>query len=700
VTANQQVTVIQLELQVAAKIVNVTDKATGYLLRNSDGSFYRNDSFCVQWNATFQFSDARKDINVSVFSVPLSSLVLQNSSSTTMSSFGPDDPGIRQGMFCYSVALKAPYQAYNLTLSFEATNWLGMSVAHTVIAVPFAVVRYSPSFTYLTYMDYNSKNSTTYARPFITLVRYGGNNPGYSYGGDSDTAPIFNGNDTRERAYVNNFTFATTGWKTTLQLVNASVGQDLLFHNFPVSTSYSYLHNQTEYNNKTYYPMITWKDRVQKYYFMGNITDFEAYASGGMTYFNLTSSAYSWNFAGNTTLLFNTTYLYEPIQYNGYLMFKFYNADGSPDLSANVTITAQNPSPLNAYLIGRVKSTFGNDSSVLKAFEKDLYPSNYTMVLKQLQPNLNGTITYLVNQTNLATIGVSAFPSFNITVSGELSGTSYQFTSQSPFLAGGTTTPCTTAPLPWLTCNELSYGIPNRFSLFLVNGSTLPSLPFDNATAYYLDPLYENLILPLNSTLVANSTPPQVPIEYVNWWAASPVGAIVNPNQPVTLEPGQLTNLYQFIYGQNSTVYVNTGGGGIELSLPPVTHGSTCLLTFAIGPQSGGVTRLWAVDSEGTVLTNMSLSPTTPSITSFSPPGYLGFYTAAVPAVHDGTMMVTLVNAWGAKTTITGIPSIVTVSSSPLLSWNFVILITVILLGIGALSSLLKRREARQEEGS
>ncbi|MGD0318090.1 MAG: hypothetical protein ABSB56_00110 [Nitrososphaerales archaeon] len=697
VTTTQQVTVIQLELQVAARIVNMTDRATGYVLRNPDGSFYRNDSLCVQWNATFQFSDARKDINVSVLSDPLSSLVLLNSSSTTVSTFAPGDPGIRQGMFCYSVALNAPYQPYNLTLSFEAINWLGMSIAHVVIAVPFAVVQYSPSFTCLTYMDYNSRNSTTYARPFVTLVRYGGNNPGYSYSGDDNTAPIIKGNDTRERAYINNFTFATTGWNTTLRLVNASIGQDLVFQNHSVSISYGYLHNQTEYNNKTYYPMITWKDRVQKYYFMGNFTEFEACVPDEMTYYNLTSSAYSRDFAGNTTQLFNTTYLYEPIQYNGYLMFKFYNADGSPDLSANVTITAQNPSPLNVYLIGRVESAFGNDSSVLKAFEKDLYPSNSRMTLKQLQPNLNGTITYLVNQTNLATLAVSTFPSFNITISSELSGASYQFTSQSPFMTGATTTPCTTAPPPWLTCKEFSYDVPDRLSLFLVNGSALPSLPFDNATAYYLDPLYENLILPLNSTLSVNSTASQGPMDYVNWWAASPVGAIINPDLPITQEPGQLTNLYQFIYGQNSTVFVNTEGGGIGL-LPPVSQGNTYQLTFAINPQSGGVTRVWAVDSEGTVLTNMSLYPTTPSITSFSPPGYFGFYTAAIPVVYNGTMTVTLVNAWGAKTTIAGIPVMITVSSQPLLSWNFVILITVILLGIGALASLLGWREARQKE--
>jgi hypothetical protein len=264
-------------------------------------------------------------------------------------------------------------------------------------------------------------------------------------------------------------------------------------------------------------------------------------------------------------------------------------------------------------------------------------------------------------------------------------------------MTGATTTPCTTAPPPWLTCKEFSYDVPDRLSLFLVNGSALPSLPFDNATAYYLDPLYENLILPLNSTLSVNSTASQGPMDYVNWWAASPVGAIINPDLPITQEPGQLTNLYQFIYGQNSTVFVNTEGGGIGL-LPPVSQGNTYQLTFAINPQSGGVTRVWAVDSEGTMLTNMSLYPTTPSITSFSPPGYFGFYTAAIPVVYNGTMTVTLVNAWGAKTTIAGIPVMITVSSQPLLSWNFVILIMVILLGIGALASLLGWREARRKE--
>jgi hypothetical protein len=58
-----------------------------------------------------------------------------------------------------------------------------------------------------TYMEYNSANSSSYERPFVTLIRYDGNNPGYSYGGDANTAPIVAVNDTRERALINSFNF-------------------------------------------------------------------------------------------------------------------------------------------------------------------------------------------------------------------------------------------------------------------------------------------------------------------------------------------------------------------------------------------------------------------------------------------------------------------------------------------------------------
>jgi len=64
-------------------------------------------------------------------------------------------------------------------------------------------------------MDYNSQNSSAYERPFVTLVRYDGNNPGYSYVGDANTAPIAAVNDTRERALINSFNFTTVAWAST-----------------------------------------------------------------------------------------------------------------------------------------------------------------------------------------------------------------------------------------------------------------------------------------------------------------------------------------------------------------------------------------------------------------------------------------------------------------------------------------------------
>ena len=542
-------------------------------------------------------------------------------------------------------------------------------------------------------MLYNSRSPSTYARPFVTLVRYGGNDPGYSYAGDANTAQVTAGNDTRERALINSFSFVTQGWNASVRLVSTSVGQDIRFDGYPVSISYGSL-------NKTY-SVITWKDRVQKYYFLGNITDFERYSTRGLVYCNLTESAYSADFAGAPRQsLFNTTYLYEPIQYSGYLVFRFSDANGRPDLTANVTIVSHNPSPLNAYLVKSVNQKFGSDPAVLKAFEKDLYPSNYTMALKQLQPNDNGTIVYLVNETNLALPGEASFPSFNVTIYSAITGTSYQFTGQPPYIGGEATTYCP-APYrlpPWLrffyyirtTCKETSYSVSGAYSLFLFNDDVLPSSPFPDATAYYVTPDF-GLSLPVNSTLSGGQA------YYLNWYANGGGGPRIDPDNPLTQEPGHLTTLYQLIYGENSTVNVNTAGGRIQiLSQQKEDNGALYQFTFSFGPQSGGVTRLWAVDTTGTTLINETLLPTTSSLSSFSPPGYYGDYSVAIPVAGNGTMAMTLVNGWGAKTVIHGIPTYVEAIPAPQVPWSFVTFVTMVLLGIGALASLLRLRLARR----
>lgn len=592
------------------------------------------------------------------------------------------------------MAANAAYRPYDAVLVARALNWQGVTLALKERAESFAVVQYQPHFTSFTYMLYNSKNASTYGRPFVTLVRYGGNNPGYSYAGDANTAPITANNDTGERGWIDNFTFSTQGWNATVRLVNASVGQDIQFNRYPVSMSFLYL-------NKTY-PVITRANSVQKYYFQASVADFERYAPHGVIYYNLTQSAYSTNFAGaSRQWLFNTTYLYEPIQYSGYLIFKFYDASGKPDLSANVTIVSHNPSPLNVYLVDRVRAEFGDDPAVLGAFGKDLYPSNYTTILKQLQPNKDGTIVYLVNQTNLAMVGNSAFPSFNVSIYSSMSGTSYRFTSQSPYLTGGTTTYCPTAYQYWWSyyygfnqnCKEVSYQIPNRFSLFLFNGSVLSSLPFANATAYYVAHDLTNLALPVNSTLSSG------PTYYANWYAAMNV---INPNIPISQEPGQLTKLYQLIYGQNSTADVNTAGGNIDFSRPePLQGGVYYRFSFLINPQSGELSRLWIVNDRGVTLTNETVLPTTSYNSSFSLPGYFGQYSTTVPMDNtNGTVTIFLLNPWGAKTVIDGVQVSSYVPPPSSFPWGLVTIIVLVLIGVSFLSKALKvKMERREQEG-
>ena len=65
---SQTVSIIPMNIQFRTTLVNVTD-ARGRLLRNPDGSFYRNDSFCDSWSATFAFASERTDIKINVTSI-------------------------------------------------------------------------------------------------------------------------------------------------------------------------------------------------------------------------------------------------------------------------------------------------------------------------------------------------------------------------------------------------------------------------------------------------------------------------------------------------------------------------------------------------------------------------------------------------------------------------------------------------------
>ncbi len=883
-SSSQTVTIIQLAITLKVDLVNVTD-TYGLVERNPDGSFYRNDSFCVGWNATFQFSSSRPDITINM-TVPstlnsTSPLLVVNSTSTG-----------RCGTTCFRVGAAAAYKPYDLTLAFMALNWENTSLANQGSAVPFAVVRYSPMFTTFTYMDYNEKLPTAYERPFVTLVRYAGNSPGYTYAGDANTGPFSAANSTGERALVTDFSFRTVGYNMTLnpssvlpfnvtrvgisfiysssspRSGSSSGGTSSLavcvarafsmgascdqsnppwstglypatvtayfqngtkaavahtqpdgyanfklpfnmtctancptytyvatasgFKNGSITSSYSgatvylqslasscgpfsttceafasetglplgaawcislspadaqgttsrcsadayvwfILDNTLDYTGTiacslpgcysvttlyhwvdtvAFWPygfgdynvqfrgyptdtlvqpqLFTWDQRYAKWYFQApafevrNSPDepyFANYTSHGVEYFNVTEAARSSDFAGASKAVFNTTYLYEPVSYSGYLRFNFLGAGGQPDNTANVTIVSHNPSPLNTYLFDQLTKTFGNDPSVTNAFRLDTYPSDSTLELKQLQPNRNGAIIYLVNQTNLASSNDGAFPWFSVSLGSQVGVTSYTFTDQSPYLAGGSTTPCT-------TCSGVLYMVPGSWGVFLMNNATAIGLRhFYNISTYYLVPVIENLALPINSTLSG------APALYVNWYENVTGGPVVDPYIPISLEPGHLTTLYQLIYGQNTTINVNTVGGGIDM-LPPQHHGNEYLFSFLAKNQSGGVSRLWMTSDTGRVLLNESLVPTPFYGSSFTPLGSYGVVTADLNADFNGTVIVTILNAWGGETVISGIPVTARAVPPPVIPTNLMVFFLLMVMLLALAGRFFVRRRA------
>ena len=203
-------------------------------------------------------------------------------------------------------------------------------------------------------MEYNSRNSSAYERPFVTLVRYDGNNPGYSYGGDINTAPITAVNDTRERALINSFNFTTTAWGVKANLTSGDISQDLSFWNQTSVDIGSRTTNQT-------FPIITFAHRVVKFYFTSGIPKIEGYAGQGLEYFNVTELAVSKHFAGGNYGLFNTSYLYEPVYYSGYITVFTYGPAGL-DPSTSVNITLVTPDPLNPHLLASLNETFDSVS--------------------------------------------------------------------------------------------------------------------------------------------------------------------------------------------------------------------------------------------------------------------------------------------------------------------------------------------------
>jgi hypothetical protein len=637
----ESVTVIQLVIVQHAELVNVTG-SNGLVLRNPDGSFYRNDSFCEKWSASFRFSDTRTDILVNV-SGSLPAFFRETSSNYT-----GNTPG-RQGFVCYGVALESPYSNSTLPLSFNAINWQNTSIAHVIERVPFAVVHYSPMFSRFTYADYKSNPSDAYRKPFVTLVRYGGNRPGYSYAGNLNTSPFKALNSTGERALVDNYTFRTEGFSP-------------LFDENPGSSFRLGFNDTGEVDlniastNKTSTYLFDWLHRVAKFYFAGQTADFQKVVPFGIEYLNVTEKLNSINFAGKSGAAVNSSYAYQPIFYCGNLTFRAVNQQGAPDPDVNITVTAVNPDPLDTYLIHEVIAIFGNDSQVVHAFRADLYAASATV--QTLRPRSSGDDTweYLVNQTNLQQDGDP--PSeFQVTVTGH-----------------GVT---------------FAYSFSNSFGLYLIpelpvqSNSTL--LEWQNVTAYTFGGTVQFRSIPLTFNFSALT-------QYLSW-SGPPTwdGSFLPPEA----EPGGYALYYPFLYGGNNTVFVDLGGGGASAS--SVEQGASVYTTIDVGATSGGAQSFWVRDGYGTSGRLLFSSPLLDNMGPPAPPGFEGVETFAWSPDMNGTVTLGIVNAYGVSVPIGYYQAVVHTAGSPALGDTLLFVLLGIAAGFVLLGRAIHRHNSETE---
>jgi hypothetical protein len=579
-TTSQSVTVVPLIISLHTELVNVTD-AHGLVERNLDGSFYRNDSFCDSWSATFRFAAERTDIRINVTSdTPL--LYVFNYTSGPLG---------KSGQFCYVVETSSAFRPYNATLVARAINWQGVSMALKETSQAYAVVRYDPQFTTYAYMEYrNSTEPSSLERPWVLFVRYDGNLPGYSYSGDSNTL-AFNGSETMaERAYFDNFTF------TTLSYRPFTSGGVFMFHvaNSTGSVKYSWV-------NRNSSAPFQGGTRIQKYVFEVEPSTLSPLLAKGFSYQNVTMTA---RWAHEETYSMESNYWLVPFLWTGRLNVVSVGSDGNILPTTPISITIQNPSPLDQQLTSNFKQVFGNDPEALRAFQEDLYETNETMTFRG-----EGSLSIQLNQTSLV------------------------------------------PPLITVTAGEVTISGNFTFAPAFVN-TTIESVPNSlNGTIYYANatvPLWSyNMIegslsfLPVSATI---SSPTSF-LELVNssGWIA---GNTTAPQTPSAFASQQ----YGFWpMGQNLTVYANLQGGGVNfLGAQTVGPGDYQAL-LNVEPWSGGVSNVQLVEG-GYVIENESTLNAS-AYPSPLPQGITGLYAVSYPATGQDVKAV-FTNVWGAETTI------------------------------------------------
>src|SRR5208282_4215535 len=202
---------------------------------------------------------------------------------------------------------------------------------------------------------------------------------------------------------------------------------------------------------------------------------------------------------------------------------------------------------------------------------------------------------------------------------------------------------------------------------------------FGDVNGYYLDQERQLVAVPLNYSFTSPS--PFVAWDYGNGTTPSFVS-------PVSYEPGNLSQIYGFLFGGNSTIYANLDGGGG--SLVNIQRQQTNFQAFVmIGPQTGGVTSLWVKDPNGNLIVNESLTPNTEPP---SPSGYYGFYELSFPMSVNGTYQFGITNSWGVSSVFQTYDNVAHIPPPPDEEYFLMTYFGFLVVGVYFLGKIGKRR--------
>ncbi|MDG6920941.1 MAG: hypothetical protein JRN59_05370 [Nitrososphaerota archaeon] len=456
-----------------------------------------------------------------------------------------------------------------------------------------AVVRYDPQFTAYAYMLYgNSTASSSLQRPWVLLVRYDGNLPGYSFAGDGNTA-AFNGSRTlAERAYFDSFRF------TTFSYQSSTIGGVLDFHaiNSTGTAQYDWL-------NRGDSAPLYHGNRIEKYVFQATPSSLSSLLAQGFVYQNVTMVG-CWQQEGACDL--KQPYWLVPFLWSGRLNVVSVDSSGNPVPSTPISLTIQNPYPLDDWLTSNFQQVFGSDPAALRAFSEDLYSTNQSMTFTG-----TGVLSLVLNQTSLVP------PQISLTAGSTISTGTFDFT-------------------PTLVDSAIM-SVPNS-----LNGTVF----YANATIplWSYNMIQGNLAyLPIFTTI----DHPTAFLELVNdgqsGWVAG------NTTEPQTPSAFASQEYGFWPMGGNLTVYVNLQGGGVNLLGVQKISPSEYQASFYVEPWSGGISSVHVTQGSGAIENESTLDSA--AYPSPLPQGLTGFFSITYPATGQDVRAV-FANVWGAKTTV------------------------------------------------